>query len=104
RSCAGAPGKRGELSARLTASADLFDRRHRRPWASVNFITAHDGFTLADLVSYSTKHNEANGEDNRAGTHDTASANWSPDGSVEGPTDDPEILERRSRVAQALMA
>ncbi|MBP0619566.1 glycogen debranching protein GlgX [Cupriavidus consociatus] len=100
----GDAGKRGELAARLAASADLFDRRHRRPWASVNFITAHDGFTLADLVSYGSKHNEANGEDNRDGTDDNASANWSPDGSIEGPTDDPEILERRSRVAQALMA
>ena len=100
----GDAGKRGELAARLAGSADLFDWRHRRPWASVNFITAHDGFTLADLVSYSAKHNEANGEDNRDGTDDNASGNWSPDGSVEGPTDDPEILERSSRVAQALMA
>jgi len=100
----GDAGQRGELAARLSGSADLFDRRHRRPWASVNFITAHDGFTLADLVSYSAKHNEANGEGNRDGTDDNASANWSPDGSVEGPTDDPEILATRSRVAQAMMA
>lgn len=100
----GDAGQRGELAARLAGSADLFDRRHRQPWASINFITAHDGFTLADLVSYSAKHNEANGEDNRDGTDDNASANWSPDGSVEGPTDDPAILARRARVAQAMMA
>lgn len=99
----GDAGQRGELAARLTGSADLFDRRHRKPWASVNFITAHDGFTLADLVSYSQKHNEANGEDNRDGNDDNASANWSPDGSVEGPTDDPAILATRGRVARALM-
>ncbi|CAG9182715.1 Glycogen operon protein GlgX [Cupriavidus laharis] len=100
----GDAGQRGELAARLAGSADLFDRRHRRPWSSLNFITAHDGFTLADLVSYSAKHNEANGEDNRDGTDHNHSANWSPDGSVEGPTDDPAILERRARVAQAMMA
>ncbi|QET05952.1 glycogen debranching protein GlgX [Cupriavidus pauculus] len=99
----GDAGQRGELAARLTGSADLFDRRHRKPWASVNFITAHDGFTLADLVSYSHKHNEANREDNRDGNDDNASANWSPDGSVEGPTDDPAIRETRARVARALM-
>ncbi|CAG2146855.1 Glycogen operon protein GlgX [Cupriavidus yeoncheonensis] len=100
----GDAGQRGELAARLAGSADLFDRRHRRPWSSVNFITAHDGFTLADLVSYSGKHNEANGEDNRDGTDNNHSANWSPDGSVEGPTDDPAILELRARVARAMMA
>ncbi|KJK20035.1 glycogen debranching protein [Burkholderiaceae bacterium 16] len=99
----GDAGQRGDLAARLAGSADLLDRRHRKPWASVNFITAHDGFTLADLVSYSTKHNEANCEDNRDGTDDNASANWSPDGSVEGPTDDPAILERRGRVLRAMM-
>ncbi|GAA0836551.1 glycogen debranching protein GlgX [Cupriavidus pauculus] len=100
----GDAGQRGELAARLTGSADLFDRRHRKPWASINFITAHDGFTLADLVSYSHKHNEANNEDNRDGNDDNASANWSPDGSVEGPTDDEAILETRSRVARAMMS
>ncbi|MCA7083034.1 glycogen debranching protein GlgX [Cupriavidus sp. DB3] len=100
----GDPGQRGELAARLTGSADLFDRRHRKPWASINFVTAHDGFTLADLVSYAAKHNEANGEDNRDGTDDNASANWSPDGSVEGPTDDPAILATRGQVARAMMA
>ena len=100
----GDDGQRADLAARLSGSADLFDRRHRKPWASVNFITAHDGFTLADLVSYSSKHNEANREDNRDGTDDNASANWSPDGSVEGPTDDPAILQTRGRVARALMS
>ncbi|QOT82163.1 glycogen debranching protein GlgX [Cupriavidus basilensis] len=100
----GDAGQRGDLAARLTGSADLFDRRHRKPWASVNFITAHDGFTLADLVSYSSKHNEANHEDNRDGTDDNASANWSQDGSVEGPTEDPLILETRGHVARALLA
>ena len=63
----GDEGKLPELAARLTASADLFDKRGRKPWASVNFVTAHDGFTLNDLVSYNDKHNEANGEDNRDG-------------------------------------
>ncbi|AOZ02668.1 glycogen debranching enzyme GlgX [Cupriavidus sp. USMAHM13] len=100
----GDAGQRGELAARLSGSADLFDRRHRRPWASINYITAHDGFTLADLVSYQAKHNEANGEDNRDGTDDNASSNWSTDGSLEGPTDDPATLARRARVARALMA
>lgn len=100
----GDPGQRPDLAARLAGSADLFDRRHRKPWASLNFITAHDGFTLADLVSYSGKHNEANCEENRDGTDHNASANWSPDGSVEGPTDDPEILAVRATVRQALMA
>ena len=100
----GDPGQRGDLGRRLSGSADLFDRRHRKPWASLNFITAHDGFTLADLVSYAHKHNEANQEDNRDGTDDNASANWSPDGSVEGPTADPAIRATRARVARALMS
>ncbi|MBY4949947.1 glycogen debranching protein GlgX [Cupriavidus respiraculi] len=100
----GDAGQRGELAARLTGSADLFDRRHRKPWASINFVTSHDGFTLADLVSYASKHNEANGEDNRDGTDDNASANWSPEGTIEGPTDDIDILSVRARVARAMMA
>ncbi|RZT39578.1 glycogen debranching protein GlgX [Cupriavidus agavae] len=98
------PGQRGELAARITGSADLFDHRHRKPWASINFITAHDGFTLADVVSYAHKHNEDNREDNRDGNDDNASANWSADGSVEGPSDDEEIREKRGRVARAMMA
>jgi glycogen operon protein len=89
-----------ELGGRLTGSADIFDHRHRQPWASVNFITSHDGFTLADLVSYNDKHNEANGEDNRDG-HD---ANHSWNHGVEGATDDPEILELRRRQARNLLA
>jgi glycogen operon protein len=89
----GEEGKLAELAARLTASADLFNKRGRRPWASVNFITAHDGFTLNDLVSYNDKHNEANGEDNRDGHSHNLSLNYG----AEGPTDDPAIRELRFR-------
>ena len=85
----GDEGKQADLATRLAASADAFNRRGRKPWASVNFITAHDGFTLQDLVSYNDKHNEANGEDNRDGHSDNLSWNHG----VEGPTDDPDILE-----------
>ncbi len=88
------------LSRCLTASADRFNRRGRRPWASVNFITAHDGFTLADLVSYNDKHNEANGEDNRDGHGDNRSWNCG----VEGPTDDPEVLALRARQQRNMLA
>ncbi len=95
----GDPGQRADLAARLTGSADLFNRRTRRPWASINFITSHDGFTLADLVAYEHKHNEANGEENRDGHNESWSANWG----VEGPTDDPAIRETRERVARSLM-
>jgi isoamylase len=94
------PGQRGALAARLQASAELFDNGGRRPWSSVNFITAHDGFTLEDLVSYDHKHNEANGEGNRDGHDDNASSNWG----VEGPTDDPAILDTRARVKRAMLA
>ncbi|MCP3716138.1 glycogen debranching protein GlgX [Paraburkholderia sp. CNPSo 3281] len=96
----GAPGQRADLAARLTGSADLFDKRKRRPWASINFVTSHDGFTLADLVSYERKHNEANSEENRDGHNENWSANWG----VEGPTDDPAILATRARVARSMMA
>src|ERR1700688_974212 len=89
----GDEGKAAEMAARLTASADLFNKRGRKPWASVNFITAHDGFTLNDLVSYNDKHNEANGEDNRDGHSDNQSWNCG----IEGPTDDPEVLALRER-------
>jgi isoamylase len=82
-----------ELGYRLTGSSDLYEPDGRRPSASINFVTAHDGFTLADLVSYNGKHNEANGEDNRDGTDDNASWNCG----AEGPTDDPEIIARRER-------
>ena len=81
------------LAQCLTASSDRFNRRGRRPWASVNFISAHDGFTLADTVSYDEKHNEANGEDNRDGHSDNRSSNHG----VEGPTDDPAVLALRAR-------
>lgn len=87
-------GQVSELATRMTGSSDLFDTHGRRPWASVNFITAHDGFTLADLVSYNEKHNEANGEDNRDGHHQNNSWNCG----IEGPTDDTEI--RRLRLKQ----
>ena len=96
----GDAGMRGALAARLQGSADLFDHHRRRPWASVNFITAHDGFTLRDLVSYAHKHNEANGEDNRDGSDDHDSNGWG----AEGPTEDAAINETRGRVQRAMMA
>jgi isoamylase len=96
----GDSGKLPELAARLTASADLFDRRGRKPWASINFITAHDGFTLHDLVAYNDKHNEANGEDNRDGHSNNLSANYG----AEGQTDDASIVEVRYRQMRNLLA
>ena len=91
----GDSGLIGEFASRLTGSSDLYQHGGRRPYASVNFITAHDGFTLADLVSYNEKHNEANGEDNRDGESHNRSWNCG----VEGATDDVEIqtLRRRQR-------
>ncbi len=83
----------GEFASRLSGSSDLYEHSGRRPFASINFVTAHDGFTLRDLVSYNEKHNEANGEDN----NDGESHNRSWNHGVEGPTDDPEILEARAR-------
>ena len=94
------PGLIGEMASRLTGSADVFDHRGRKPWTSVNFLTAHDGFCLADLVSYNEKHNEANGEENRDGI----SANWSWNCGVEGVTDDPEILALRARQQRNFIA
>ncbi|WP_419757657.1 glycogen debranching protein GlgX [Acidisoma sp.] len=88
------------LASRLTGSADVFGRRGRKPWASVNFITAHDGFTLADLVSYNEKHNEANGENNRDGHSHNLSWNCG----AEGPTDDPEINAIRERQIRNMLA
>jgi isoamylase len=88
-----------DFAYRLTGSSDLYGRSGRRPYASVNFVTAHDGFTLTDLVSYDHKHNEANGEDNRDGTDDNRSWN----SGVEGPSDDPEVLQIRERRRRALM-
>jgi isoamylase len=90
----------GALAPRLTASADLFNHRGRRPWASVNFVTAHDGFTLNDLVSYNDKRNEANGEDNRDGTADNRSWNCG----AEGPADDPDIIALRERQKRNFLA
>jgi isoamylase len=89
----GEPATLPEFASRLTGSSDLYEDDTRRPNASINFITAHDGFTLRDLVSYNEKHNEANGEDNRDGTDDNRSWN----SGVEGPTDDPEVLRLRAR-------
>jgi len=89
-----------EFAYRFTGSADLYKSDGRRPSASVNFISAHDGFTLADLTSYNEKHNEANGE----GNHDGESHNRSWNCGVEGPTDDPEILELRGRQRRNFLA
>ncbi|MBC7950207.1 MAG: glycogen debranching protein GlgX [Rhodospirillaceae bacterium] len=93
-------GQVPELASRLTASADLFNHRGRRPWASVNFITAHDGFTLLDLVSHNQKHNEANGEDNRDGSNDNESWNCG----AEGRTGNSDIIELRRRMQRNLLA
>jgi isoamylase len=82
-----------EFASRFTGSSDLYQSDGRKPFASINFITAHDGFTLSDLVSYNEKHNEANKEDNRDGTDDNRSWNCG----VEGPTDDPEVNALRAR-------
>ncbi|MGW2570763.1 glycogen debranching protein GlgX [Streptomyces sp. NPDC001537] len=90
----------GEFASRLTGSADLYAHSRRRPRASVNFVTAHDGFTLRDLVSYNDKHNEANGEGNRDGE----SVNRSWNCGVEGDTDDPGVLELRARQQRNFLA
>ena len=93
-------GRAAELGYRLTGSSDLYQQGGRRPSASVNFITAHDGFTLHDLVSYDHKHNEANGEDNKDGADDNRSWNCG----VEGETDDPDVLLLRRRQARNFLA
>jgi glycogen operon protein len=90
----------GEFASRFAGSADLYAGGGRRPTASINLITVHDGFTLADLVSYNDKHNEANGENNLDGANDNRSWNCG----VEGPTDDPLILALRARQQRALLA
>src|SRR3984957_8016587 len=90
----------GELGYRLTGSSDLYQNDGRAPYSSINFITAHDGFTLADLVSYNEKHNEANGEDSKDGTDDNASWNCG----VEGPTDDEGVRALRRQQMRNLMA
>jgi len=91
---------RSDFAARLAGSSDLFDHRGRRPWASINYAACHDGFTLADTVSYAEKHNEANGEDNNDGQSENYSANWG----VEGPTNDSAILQMRRQVQRAMLA
>lgn len=90
----------GRIASRLAGSADIFASGGRHPWASVNFVTAHDGFTARDLVSYRRKHNEANGEDNRDGTTNNTSVNHG----VEGATDDPGIIAARNRHVRALLS
>ncbi|MDL9937443.1 glycogen debranching protein GlgX [Gordonia sp. ABSL1-1] len=96
----GEPSTLGEFASRLTGSSDLYEATGRRPLASINFVTAHDGFTLRDLVSYNEKHNEANGEGNRDGESHNRSWNCG----VEGPTDDPDILELRARQQRNILA
>lgn len=96
----GDDGMRGEIAARLCGSRELFDRRHRRPWATVNYAASHDGFTLADIVSYDNSHNEANGENGNDGHGENYSRNWGE----EGPTQDAAILETRALAARAMLA
>jgi isoamylase len=96
----GTGGQAAELAYRLTGSSDLYAEGGRLPHASINFVTAHDGFPLTDLVSYERKHNEANGEENRDGENHNESLNFG----VEGPTDDPAITEARARQQRNLLA
>jgi glycogen operon protein len=93
-------GTVSELATRLSGSNDLYAQSGRKPYASINFVTAHDGFTLADLVSYNEKHNEANGDENRDGESNNLSWNCG----VEGPTDDRVINELRQRQARNMLA
>ena len=90
----------GELASRLAGSSDLFEPSQRRPYAGVNFVTCHDGFTLYDLVSYESKHNEANAEQNRDGSDQNLSRNWG----VEGPADAPHVLRMRERIKRNFLA
>jgi isoamylase len=96
----GSEGTTRDLAARVTGSGDVYDLRGRRPWSSVNFITAHDGFTLNDVVSYNEKHNDANGEDNKDGHGDNRSFNHG----AEGKTDDAGIIDVRERQKRNLLA
>jgi isoamylase len=89
----------GALARRLTGGPDLFQASNRRPWASINFVTAHDGFTLHDVVSYNDKHNDANGEENRDGTSNNCSWNHG----IEGPTDDAVVLAERRQSVRAML-
>jgi len=90
----------GEFASRLTGSSDLYENTSRLPYASINFVTAHDGFTLHDLVSYNEKHNEANGEENKDGEDHNRSWNCG----VEGPTDDPDVINLRKRQKRNFLA
>lgn len=96
----GDTGQIGNMASRLTGSSETFGYRGRHPWTSVNFITAHDGFTLRDVVSYNEKHNEANGENNRDGSNDNKSWN----GGVEGETGNPVVLDLRRKRMRAMMS
>ena len=96
----GEPGTLGEFASRFTGSADLYEHDGRRPVASINFVTAHDGFTLADLVSYNDKHNDANGEDGNDGESHNRSWNCG----AEGPTDDDGIRALRARQQRNILA
>ena len=96
----GEPGMIGDMASRLAGSADIYSWSDREAYASVNFATAHDGFTLHDMVSYEEKHNEANGEENRDGYNDNVSKNWG----VEGDTDDQDILNNRYRAMKNFLA
>jgi glycogen operon protein len=96
----GTAGMLPDLATRISGSSDLYGHGGRRPTASVNIVTVHDGFTLADLVAYNTKHNEANGENNRDGSDDNRSWNCG----IEGPTDDPDVLELRARQRRNFIA
>jgi len=96
----GENGQIADLASRLSGSADIYQWTQRAAYASINFATCHDGFTLHDLVSYEQKHNEANGENNQDGNNDNVSRNWG----VEGPTDDPTILDARYRAMRNFIA
>ncbi|HEY1584886.1 MAG TPA: glycogen debranching enzyme, partial [Polyangia bacterium] len=96
----GEPWRLGDLAYRFTGSSDLYAETGRRPFASINFVTAHDGFTLRDLVSYNGKHNEANGEENRDGTDDNRSWNCG----AEGETDDDAIVRLRAQQQRNFLA
>src|SRR6187200_1538623 len=96
----GEPSTLGEFASRISGSADLYEHSSRKPFASINFVTAHDGFTLRDLVSYNDKHNDANGE----GGNDGEAHNRSWNSGVEGDTDDPEVLQLRARQQRNFLA
>lgn len=97
---AGEPGLRGELAGWLSGTPAVFDRRHRRPWASVNFLASHDGFTAHDIVTYNDKHNDANGDENADGHSENFSNNWGE----EGPSSDPALASLRARVLRSMLA